>query len=128
MSQWLSDHLWLGLALLAGFVHLSGIASALHAAVRTRPSQGAVAWSISLLTFPYVALPLYWAFGRGKFPGYVARRRSGDPEIHSVAAAPRERLECGHPDLLHPDDVHHVGFEQPAGLPYTRGHNNNRRP
>src|SRR3546814_15600306 len=91
MSQWLSDHLWLALALLAGFVHLSGIASALHAAVRTRTSQGAVAWSISLLTFPYVALPLYWVFGRGKFHGYVAARRSGDLEIHSVAAALRER-------------------------------------
>src|SRR3546814_8596839 len=55
---------------------LSGMVSALHAAVRTRTAQGAVAWSISLLTFPYVALPLYWVFGRGKFHGYVAARRS----------------------------------------------------
>src|SRR3546814_596215 len=121
MSQWLSDHLWLALALLAGFVHLSGIASALHAAVRTRTSQGAVAWSISLLTFPYVALPLYWVFGRGKFHGYVAARRSGDLEIHSVAAALRERLECGHRAILPPDAVHLRVFEQLAGLPFTRG-------
>src|SRR3546814_18770920 len=76
MSRWFSDHLWLGLALLAGCNHLSGMVSALHAAVRTRTAQGAVAWSISLLTFPYVALPLYWVFGRGKFHGYVAARRS----------------------------------------------------
>src|SRR3546814_10584031 len=84
MTQWFSDHLWLGLALLAGFIHLSGLVSALHAAVRTRTAQGAVAWSISLLTFPYVALPLYWVFGRGKFHGYVAARRSGDLKIHNI--------------------------------------------
>src|SRR3546814_7210973 len=90
MTQWFSDHLWLGLALLAGFIHLSGLVSALHAAVRTRTAQGAVAWSISLLTFPYVALPLYWVFGRGKFHGYVAARRSGDLKIHNIAAARSE--------------------------------------
>src|SRR3546814_19280139 len=93
MSQWLSDHLWLALALLAGFVHLSGIASALHEAVRTRTSQGAVAWSISLLTFLYFALPLYRLFGRAKFNGFVAARRSGYLAILRVTAALRERLQ-----------------------------------
>jgi cardiolipin synthase len=121
MSPWLSDNLWVGLVLLAGFIHLSGIASALHAAVRTRTAQGAVAWSISLLTFPYLALPLYWVFGRGKFHGYVAARRSGDLKIHSVAAALRERIEGGQRALLPPEAVHLRVFEQLAGLPFTRG-------
>jgi cardiolipin synthase len=120
MSLWLSENLWLGLLLLAGFIHLSGFVSALHAAVRTRTSQGAVAWSISLLTFPYLALPLYWVFGRGKFHGYVAARRSGDLKIHSVAAALRERLERERAPL--PAEAVHLGvFEQLAGLPFTRG-------
>src|SRR3546814_15686888 len=90
MTQWFSDHLWLGLALLAGFIHLSGLVSALHAAVRTRTAQGAVAWSISLLTFPYVALPLSWVFGRGKFHGYVPARRSDDLQDQQIAAPPPE--------------------------------------
>jgi cardiolipin synthase A/B len=121
MSSWLADNLWLGLALLAGFIHLSGIASALHAAVRTRTAQGAVAWSISLLTFPYLALPLYWVFGRGKFHGYVAARRSGTLKIHSVAAALRERIEANARALLPQEAVHLGVFERLAGLPFTRG-------
>jgi cardiolipin synthase len=121
MSVWIADNLWLGLVLLAGFVHLSGIASALHAAVRTRTAQGAVAWSISLLTFPYLALPLYWVFGRGKFHGYVAARRSGDLKIHHVAAALRERFELGHRAALPSEAVELRVFEQLAGLPFTRG-------
>lgn len=121
MSLWQSDNLWLGLALLAGFIHLSGIASALHAAVRTRTAQGAVAWSISLLTFPYLALPLYWVFGRGKFHGYVAARRSGDLKLHSVAAALQERLEGGHRAVVPQEAVHLRVFERLAGLPFTRG-------
>ena len=121
MSVWLSDNLWLGLGLLAGFIHLSGIASALHAAVRTRTAQGAVAWSISLLTFPYLALPLYWVFGRGKFHGYVAARRSGDLKIHRVAAALRESIEGGHRAILPPEAVHLRVFELLAGLSFTRG-------
>lgn len=121
MSVWISDNLGLGLILLAGVVHLSGIVSALHAAVRTRTAQGAVAWSISLLTFPYLALPLYWVFGRGKFHGYVAARRSGDLKIHHVAAALRERMERGHRSSLPAEADHLRVFEQLAGLPFTRG-------
>ncbi|HMA14151.1 MAG TPA: cardiolipin synthase [Kiloniellaceae bacterium] len=121
MSAWLADNLGLGLALLAGFIHLSGIASALHAAVRTRTAQGAVAWSISLLTFPYLALPLYWVFGRGKFHGYVAARRSGDLKIHAVAAALRQRIEAGRRAPLPPEAVHLHVFERLAGMPFTRG-------
>ncbi|GAB4369304.1 MAG: cardiolipin synthase [Kiloniellaceae bacterium] len=119
MSAWLTEHLAL---LLAGFVHLSGIVSALHAAVRTRTAQGAVAWSISLVTFPYVALPLYWVFGRGKFHGYVAARRSGDLQIHHVAAALQAQVvDGGHRAPLPPEAVSQRVFEQLAGLPFTHG-------
>src|SRR5512138_2373381 len=101
MSAWLADNLGLGLALLAGFIHLSGIASALHAAVRTRTAQGAVAWSISLLTFPY-----------------LAARRSGDLKIHAVAAALRQRIEAGRRAPLPPEAVHLHVFERLAGMPF----------
>ncbi|HIP77591.1 MAG TPA: hypothetical protein EYH07_03895, partial [Kiloniellaceae bacterium] len=71
LSVFQSENTWIILALLAGLIHFSGLFSALHAVVRTRTAQGAVAWTISLITFPYLALPLYWIFGRGKFHGYV---------------------------------------------------------
>ncbi len=121
MTTWLSENLPLGASLLAAFIHLSGVLSALHAAVRTRSAQGAVAWSISLITVPYLALPLYWVFGRGKFHGYVAARRSGDLEIHHVAAALRERLERYHQAALPADCVHLQVFQRLAGMPFSRG-------
>ena len=58
-----------------------GVLSAMHAVVHSRTSQGSIAWVLSLLTFPFFALPLYWIFGRRRFEGYVDARRSGNSEI-----------------------------------------------
>jgi len=121
MSAWLADNFSVGVLLLVTAIHLSGIASALHAAVRTRTAQGAVAWSISLVTFPYLALPLYWVFGRGKFHGYVAARRSGDLQIHHVAAALRLRLEESHQAELPGEAVQLQVFSLLAEMPFVGG-------
>ena len=51
-------------------VHVLGIANAAHAVMNVRSSRGAIAWAISLITFPWLAIPLYWVFGRSKFQGY----------------------------------------------------------
>ena len=55
-------------------VYIMAIASALEAIMKARTSQGAVAWTISLLTLPYITLPLYLVFGRNKFDGYLDQR------------------------------------------------------
>ena len=62
--------LWLLSTVLSG-VYLLGIWSAIHAAVKVKSSQGAIAWAMGLLLLPYVTLPLYWVFGRNRFRGYV---------------------------------------------------------
>jgi cardiolipin synthase len=36
-----------------------------------RSSRGAIAWGIALITLPWFAIPLYWIFGKNKFPGYA---------------------------------------------------------
>jgi cardiolipin synthase len=51
-------------------VHVLGIINAAHAVMNVRLSQSAIAWSISLITFPWLAIPLYWILGRRKFYGY----------------------------------------------------------
>lgn len=51
-------------------VHILGIANAAHAVMNVRSSRGAIAWAISLITFPWLAMPLYWIFGRSQFQGY----------------------------------------------------------
>ncbi len=55
-------------------VYVMAIVSALEAILKARTSQGAVAWTISLLTLPYITVPLYLVFGRNKFDGYLEQR------------------------------------------------------
>ncbi len=62
-----------------------GVLSAAHAVMRVRSPRGVIAWAIALVAMPYFALPLYWVFGRYRFMGYVAARRSGDDEISHIA-------------------------------------------
>ncbi|ADN08433.1 cardiolipin synthase [Sulfurimonas autotrophica] len=60
------------------FVYILGLLSALNAIMTARTSQGATAWVISLVTLPYIAVPLYWFFGRSKFNGYTAARKKAE--------------------------------------------------
>jgi cardiolipin synthase len=52
--------------------------------MNTKTSQGAIAWGISLVTFPWLALPLYAVFGRSKFHGYVLLRHVKEEKIHHI--------------------------------------------
>ena len=51
-------------------LEITGVIVAVHAILNARTSQGAIAWSLSLVTAPYIALPLYVFFGRRKYEGY----------------------------------------------------------
>jgi len=48
----------------------------------SRTPQGATAWSIALISLPFLALPLYWVFGRSKFQGYVEAHRKVHERVH----------------------------------------------
>jgi cardiolipin synthase len=63
--------------IVGAIAHVLGIANAAHAVMSVRSSRGAIAWSISLITFPWLALPLYWVFGRRQFFGYTEAIRAG---------------------------------------------------
>lgn len=71
-------------------LHIGGFLSSIEAVMSTRTPQGAVAWVISLNTFPSVALPAYWVFGRSKFNGYVRVWHEEDSGLTRVA---REAVE-----------------------------------
>ena len=74
--------------------HVLGFLSSIHAVMSTRTSQGAIAWVVSLNTFPYIAVPAYWVFGRSTFRGYVTARQTGDLEIqHIVQTASAESAD-----------------------------------
>lgn len=71
--------------------HIIGFLSSIDAVMGTRTSQGAIAWVISLNTFPILSVPAYWVLGRSKFKGYVLARQEGDSHIRSVIVDASEK-------------------------------------
>lgn len=69
-----------------GFIHLLGIAAALHAVFTVRTAQGSIAWALSLLFMPYVTLIPYLVFGRSSFDAYIEARRQANQEMHTAIA------------------------------------------
>ena len=61
---------YLLIAVFVAFVEALGIVAAMNAAYSTRTAQGAVAWSLSLIFMPFIALPFYWVLGPRKFHSY----------------------------------------------------------
>ncbi|MGD8368262.1 MAG: cardiolipin synthase [Desulfobacterales bacterium] len=84
MTAFLADHLTLVVGLLGGLLYLGAIGMALDAVMQNRTAQGAIAWAVSLITFPFAAFPLYLIFGRNKFYGYVAARRSDNRDLKPI--------------------------------------------
>src|SRR5204862_4115433 len=79
--RWLRKHRKTRRTLFIVLCHLLGALTSIHAILSVRTSQGAVAWAVSLNTFPYVAVPAYWVFGRSNFEGYVVLRRKVEAEM-----------------------------------------------
>ncbi|MDJ0735999.1 MAG: cardiolipin synthase [Nostocaceae cyanobacterium] len=65
--------------------YLLGIANAAHAVMHVHSSRSAIAWGISLITFPWLAIPLYWVLGRSKFQGYAETLHSAYVEHQNLA-------------------------------------------
>lgn len=71
--------------------HIAGVLTVGVVLFRGRTPQGTVAWILSLLVLPMVAVPAYWLFGRLFFEGYRAARRKPRRSKHG-AITPPERL------------------------------------
>ena len=76
------------LVILLALFQIMGVVSAVHAILATRTPQGAIAWAVSLVTMPVMAVPAYWVLGRSKFEGYVDARRDSSLAI----AGERDRI------------------------------------
>lgn len=106
--------------ILLGFFYLIGLVHVFHALMHVRTSQGTIAWVISLIALPFIAIPLYWLLGRNRFSGYVKGRRLHDEKLAKLADDMHQRLLSQEVDI--PDDD---AFEHTArllgGLPFTQG-------
>ena len=106
--------------ILVPFIHCLGILGAIDAVFSTRTSQGAIAWIISLLTFPYLAVPLYLVFGRRKFSGYVEDRRSDDLHLQHITRELQSEARSMKVALAPPFNRFEI-LENMTELPFTDG-------
>src|SRR5689334_8060567 len=107
---------WVGIVALS--LHVLGILTAIHAIMTARTSQGAIAWALLLITFPYVTLPAYGLFGRGKFQGYVKARRAGDSQIDHIARALEKKMHLFRV-REEESDPKYKALEELAHMPFT---------
>ncbi len=103
---------------LGSMIYILAVISALHALLTKRWPQGAIAWALGLLSFPYVILFLYWIFGRDKFRGYVAARRQDNQSINHIPEIIREQTP-GYRVLLEPPLKKFHVLEELASMPFT---------
>ena len=61
--------------------HIIGALTSIRAILDVRTSQGAIAWAISLNTFPYAAVAAFWIFGRSNFEGEVLLRQENHRDM-----------------------------------------------
>jgi len=94
--------------------------SALEAIVQTRTSQGAIAWGISLIAFPLLAVPLYIVFGRNRFSGYMEQRALVESDSHDLTRRAIDSLVEHFPSDT-PQTPMHTSLSKLARLPATNG-------
>src|SRR3954466_3629357 len=107
---------WFGLCVMA--LHALGVATAVHAVMTARTSQGAIAWVLLLMLFPYAALPAYGVFGRGKFAGYVKARRAGDSQIDHIARSLEKKMHLFRV-REEESDPKYTALDELAEVPFT---------
>jgi cardiolipin synthase len=117
---WLRKHRKTRNALLILFCHVLGALTSIHAIMSVRTAQGAVAWAVSLNTFPYVAVPAYWVFGRSNFEGYAVMRRKSKSEMSDAEKKLEHDLLALRP-AWGPEAANAVLLEKLAKLPATEG-------
>ena len=81
------------IAFIVTVFYIGGIVAAIEAVMTARTAQGAVAWSVSLVSFPFVALPAYLVFGRSKFEGMTAAYEESEDEIDALTAQARQNMQ-----------------------------------
>ena len=81
------------LAWFVTLVYAVGAVAAVDAVMRTRTAQGAIAWAVSLVAVPFVAVPAYLVFGRSKFEGAMAAYEQRKDEIDALVEQIRGNLE-----------------------------------
>jgi len=106
------------LAVLYVLLEIVAFIAAFEAMLTARTSQGAIAWSLFLIMFPILGLPVYFIFGGRKFSGYVDARRSGSQPLQKIVQEVSERLPASVVAKFHADEEEHVVLTKLARMPF----------
>ncbi|MGB1140139.1 MAG: cardiolipin synthase [Halioglobus sp.] len=107
-------------AITAVVFYIMAVVSAVEAILKARTAQGAIAWVISLLTFPFVTVPLYLIFGRSKFDGYLEQRDAIEAVSQRLLERASDTVE-EHILTPSPDAPVYNSLYKLARIPATRG-------
>lgn len=108
------------LTLIVGAFYLAGFSLAVHAIMTVRTAPGAVAWSVSLVTMPFVAVPAYLVLGRSKFEGMAAAYEANQDEIDNLRETIRANLERWNVDTGEVASTYSA-VKRLSGMGMTRG-------
>jgi cardiolipin synthase len=94
MDTVLGEGIWsIGLAWLILLVQISGFILAGRVIMGDRSTHGTIAWALSLILVPFIAVPGYVLFGRNKLGSYIRSRRRVDEDFNR-----RRQSEATHPE------------------------------
>ena len=113
--------------LAASFVLLevAAIVATIEALLTARTPQGAIAWSLFLIMFPVLGLPVYLIFGGRKFSGYANARRSGNQPLQQLVQQVSEQLPAEVLARFESGEEAHVVLTALARMPFF-AHNSSR--
>lgn len=106
-------------------LYLFGIVAAINALLTARTPQGAIAWSLFLILFPVLGLPIYLIFGDRKFSGYVNARRNDNLPLQRALQEVVAELPTTIIAEFSPEEADYVVFEKLAYMPFL-AHNHGR--
>lgn len=100
--------------------YVAGFIAAVHAIMTTRTAPGAIAWSVSLVSMPFVAVPTYLVLGRSKFEGMTEAFEQNRDEIEATVGKFREKQK---PWVVTDGDYYgeYQAVRKMAGMEITRG-------
>jgi cardiolipin synthase A/B len=117
----LPDYLPFLMGALYALLELAAIVAAVEALLGNRSSQSVIAWTLLLILFPPIGLPLYLMFGGRKFSGYVNARRSGNEPLQRMVRELSTSLPVSALAELTPGEADHRVLSRLASLPFFAG-------
>ena len=102
------------------FAHVAGAILSVDAVMKNRTAQGAIAWAVSLNTFPYVVVPIYLVFGRQRFQGWIELRQEYERDIEALVGEIEPKLAPFAVDFEQ-RIPNYEGLKGLSGMPFLRG-------